>query len=247
VEQYEINWKNYYEILQLSPNAEPAVVAAAYRRLSQMYHPDMVKDPTVSSRMTDINEAYEVLSDSARRAKYDYIFNIKYENIMDLLRADTMELSGREEEEEEETYEEALERIRRKKREQAKTKYNFQETNTAGPSEEDILVSLMKFAAEKAAEGKTMSQVADELTRKGIPYDIAAEVVKRVFEYRSEFEKKEGGKGIGCGLLMLIVGGIITGAGYEAATGGGTYIITVGLFIVGAITLVRGLYKWFTS
>jgi len=193
MEQYEINWKNYYEILQLSPNVEPPVVAAAYRRLSQMYHPDLIKDPTVSSRMTDINEAYEVLSDPARRAKYDHIFNIKYENIMDLLRADTTGLSGSERGEEE-TYEEALERIRRKRREQAQAEYNFQETDTAEPRGEDIIIGLMRFASEKAAEGKTMSQVADELTRKGIPYDIATEVVKRVFEYRSEFEKKSCGE-----------------------------------------------------
>ena len=105
----------------------------------------------------------------------------------------------------------------------------------------------MRFAAEKAAEGKNRSQVADELTRKGAPYDLAAEVVKRVFEYRSELKRKEGGKSIGCGLLMLIVGGIVTGLTYSAASGGGTYIVTTGLFIVGGITLIVGLYKWLTS
>ena len=43
MEQYEINWKNYYEILQVSPNAEPSVIAAVYKKLAQQYHPDAAK------------------------------------------------------------------------------------------------------------------------------------------------------------------------------------------------------------
>ncbi|MFQ5826521.1 MAG: hypothetical protein ACE5IA_04095, partial [Dehalococcoidia bacterium] len=103
------------------------------------------------------------------------------------------------------------------------------------------------FAAENAAEGKKRSEVADELARKGVPYDIAAQLVNRVFEYRSELKRRGGGKQIGCGLLMLVVGGIITGITYAAASGGGAYIITTGLFIVGGINLLIGLYRWLTS
>ena len=115
------------------------------------------------------------------------------------------------------------------------------------PTDEEIVVGLMRFAAERAAEGKNRSQVADELARQGVPYDVAAQIVSQIFDYRSELKRKEGGKQIGCGLLMLVVGGIITGLGYAAASGGGTYLITTGLFIVGGITLIMGLYKWLTS
>lgn len=52
---------------------------------------------------------------------------------------------------------------------------------------------------------------------------------------------------IGCGVLMLVIGGIVTGVTYSAAEGGGTYVITTGLFIVGGITLISGLYKWLSS
>ena len=78
MEQYELNWKNYNEILQVSPEAEPLVIAAAYKRLAQAYHPDMTKDPLAGARIPDINEAYEVLSDPIRRAAYDRIFRTKY-------------------------------------------------------------------------------------------------------------------------------------------------------------------------
>jgi hypothetical protein len=99
---------------------------------------------------------------------------------------------------------------------------------------------LINFAAEKASEGKKRSEVADELTRIGVPYPIAAEVVKRVFQYRSSLKRKEGGIQIGLGLLMLIVGGIIL-----AVTDGG--LIMIGLLILGGITLLVGFFRWLAS
>ncbi len=63
--------KDYYEILQVSPNAEPEVIAVAYKRLARKYHPDADASPDATERMRKLNEAYEVLSDPAKRAEYD--------------------------------------------------------------------------------------------------------------------------------------------------------------------------------
>ena len=63
--------KDYYEILQVSPKVEPEVIQAAYRRLARKYHPDVNKSPQAAERMKQINEAYEVLRDPAKRAAYD--------------------------------------------------------------------------------------------------------------------------------------------------------------------------------
>lgn len=77
-EQYEVRWKDYYEILQVHPRAEGEVIAAAYRKLAQMYHPDSRKDdPSASARMVEINEAKEVLSDPQRRSRYDQLYRAK--------------------------------------------------------------------------------------------------------------------------------------------------------------------------
>lgn len=62
---------NYYEVLQLSPSAEPEVIEAAYRRLAFKYHPDRNREPGSVDRMKLLNRAYEVLSNSARRRLYD--------------------------------------------------------------------------------------------------------------------------------------------------------------------------------
>ena len=62
---------NPYKVLQVDRDAEPEVIDAAYRRLAAKYHPD--KDPAVSatSRMKEINAAFEILKNPESRADYD--------------------------------------------------------------------------------------------------------------------------------------------------------------------------------
>jgi curved DNA-binding protein CbpA len=67
-----------YEILEISPNARPAVIRAAYRCLVQEYHPDRnTGDPEAGARMSLINNAYSVLSDPLQRARYDETMGIR--------------------------------------------------------------------------------------------------------------------------------------------------------------------------
>ena len=63
--------KDYYAMLQVDPRAEPEVIEAAYRRLSRKYHPDVREEADAGQRMRELNEAFEVLSDPARRRAYD--------------------------------------------------------------------------------------------------------------------------------------------------------------------------------
>jgi len=92
-EQYEINWKNYYNILALHPTASTLQIKWAYLRLARKYHPDRAKDSLLSNRMPVINEAYEVLSDKNRRAKYDERFKSTYGRKLTLEEALRAELS----------------------------------------------------------------------------------------------------------------------------------------------------------
>ncbi|MDP6647562.1 MAG: DnaJ domain-containing protein [Dehalococcoidales bacterium] len=62
---------DYYTILQVNPRAEPEVIQAAYRRLSAKYHPDINPSPEAPERMRLLNDAYEVLSDPAKRREHD--------------------------------------------------------------------------------------------------------------------------------------------------------------------------------
>lgn len=62
----------YYDVLQVERDAPPERVRAAYRKLAHKYHPDKMPDNVNAVRaMAAINAAYEVLSDTHRRAEHD--------------------------------------------------------------------------------------------------------------------------------------------------------------------------------
>jgi curved DNA-binding protein CbpA len=61
-----------YETLQISANAEPETIHRVYRLLAQRFHPDNA-DTGNAERFRELTEAYEVLSDPERRAKYDVV------------------------------------------------------------------------------------------------------------------------------------------------------------------------------
>lgn len=65
--------KDYYATLGVLPTAEDIVIRAAYKALAQRYHPDRFNGSKeeANTRMAEINEAYEVLSDPVRRKDYD--------------------------------------------------------------------------------------------------------------------------------------------------------------------------------
>jgi hypothetical protein len=68
MEQYELNWKDYYGALGVRMSAEPEVIKGAYNAMARKYHPDTGGS---TQRMKEINESYEVLSDPQRKASYD--------------------------------------------------------------------------------------------------------------------------------------------------------------------------------
>ena len=65
--------KDYYRTLGVLDDAEDIVIRAAYRALSQRYHPDKCagNKEEANLRMTEINEAYGILSDPIKRKEYD--------------------------------------------------------------------------------------------------------------------------------------------------------------------------------
>lgn len=63
--------RDYYETLGIGRNAGDDEIKAAFRKLARQYHPDVNKDHDAEEKFKEINEAYGVLSDSDKRARYD--------------------------------------------------------------------------------------------------------------------------------------------------------------------------------
>ncbi|MFO8101420.1 MAG: DnaJ C-terminal domain-containing protein [Dehalococcoidia bacterium] len=64
--------KDYYQILGINRDASEKEIKQAYRKLARKYHPDVNPgDKSSEAKFKEVNEAYEVLSDSEKRKKYD--------------------------------------------------------------------------------------------------------------------------------------------------------------------------------
>lgn len=85
----ELNgFKDYFKILGISRNATDKEIKSAFRKLARQFHPDLhPHDEKAESEFKEINEAYEVLSDEAKKKSYEqylsYWFKNRYRNSRD--------------------------------------------------------------------------------------------------------------------------------------------------------------------
>jgi molecular chaperone DnaJ len=63
--------RDYYEVLGTARNASREDIKSAFRKLARQYHPDVNKASDAADKFKEINEAYEVLADEQKRARYD--------------------------------------------------------------------------------------------------------------------------------------------------------------------------------
>ncbi|MFC6755059.1 DnaJ domain-containing protein, partial [Halorubrum tibetense] len=68
-----MEFKDYYQVLGVTPDASADDIKRAYRKLARKYHPDVSKEPDAEAQFKAVNEANEVLKDAEKRAAYDQL------------------------------------------------------------------------------------------------------------------------------------------------------------------------------
>ena len=64
--------RDYYEVLGIPKSSTDEEIKKAYRKLAKQYHPDLnPDDKEAEAKFKEVNEAYEVLSDKDKKARYD--------------------------------------------------------------------------------------------------------------------------------------------------------------------------------
>ncbi|MDD6285928.1 molecular chaperone DnaJ [uncultured Methanosphaera sp.] len=63
--------RDYYDVLGVDRNADKKTIKKAYRKLAMKYHPDVNKEEGAEDKFKELSEAYGVLSDDEKRARYD--------------------------------------------------------------------------------------------------------------------------------------------------------------------------------
>ena len=72
--------RDYYDVLGVSKTATDAEIKSAFRKLAKQYHPDLNKAPDAAEKFKEVQEAYEVLSDSSKRKTYDQFGHAAFDN-----------------------------------------------------------------------------------------------------------------------------------------------------------------------
>ena len=70
-----MEFKDYYAVLEIGRRSTAEEIRTAYRLLSKKWHPDLNPGKDVKQKMQDINEAYAILKDPEKKARYDHEYD----------------------------------------------------------------------------------------------------------------------------------------------------------------------------
>ena len=74
-----MEFKDYYALLDVEPDADNTTIKTAYRRLARKYHPDISQEDDAEAKFKEVAEAWQVLKDADKRADYDQLRAMRHQ------------------------------------------------------------------------------------------------------------------------------------------------------------------------
>jgi hypothetical protein len=108
---------------------------------------------------------------------------------------------------------------------------------------EQFIDAVYSFAAQLLMDGVAPAEIEKRLVEKGLDAESAQIVVTNLKAARSKAMKEAGQKNMLYGALWCIGGLIVTAVTFQAAAGGGSYVIAWGAILFGGIQFFRGLMQ----
>ena len=116
---------------------------------------------------------------------------------------------------------------------------------------EELISSLYEKTIKLVIEGKNDYEILAELEKEGLPKEIGQKILDKakteINKVKGKAHREVAGEYFLKGIGFLVLGAIVTWGTYSMASGGGTYVVTTGLFAVGAIYTVIGVFKFLSS
>jgi hypothetical protein len=123
-------------------------------------------------------------------------------------------------------------------------------TQSMDKHQEEQIAKVYNYVDQSLEQGKSSQAVIDDLVQRGLDTETASKIVSQTEQVRASSGSRGGGRrraGVGTmvvGVGLLLLGLIITGVTYMMADVGESYMVMTGLFVVGGVMMVRGLFQF---
>ena len=110
-------------------------------------------------------------------------------------------------------------------------------------SAEEVAQAVYAHVGQLMNAGHSDADISADLVSRGFDSHYANAMIGNLNAARLEQKKSRAKKNIGLGAAWFFGGALITAATYSAATGGGTYVVTWGAIVIGAVQMLAGLVQ----
>ena len=116
---------------------------------------------------------------------------------------------------------------------------------------EELISSLYEKTIKLVIDGKNDYEILAELEKDGLPNEIGQKILDKakteINKVKGKAHREVAGEYFLKGIGYLALGAVVTGITYSMASGGGTYVVTSGLFAVGGIYVIIGFFKFLSN